>query len=443
MVMLAYKITAMVATQIVLIIASFLIIVHFESQAYHTGNIVNVAGKSRVLTILVHNELVGEMLQYGQLRDGRGAISALEDLKYNILFLKEGGIISGITTDPLSPKFHGEWVAIWDKFGQYEGLVSGFVSVEVGTDGNASAVPLETRIGDIRRTGDELVMLSDALTDNLGRDVDAHSSNLILLQVMLGTINVAVHIIMIILIWRIFNRHAEQRIRMEKFAVLGEFAAMMAHNIKNPLGTILNSATMIRLRSNDANSVGFASVRIERAVRQMSRQIDGVMNYARDVPFETTTESVRDMLDRSLELVPMPSYIRMNLPEEDMQVTCDPEKMEITFANILLNAVQAMGDDDGYITVRLAEDAGDDGASAVIVFENSGPNIPEKDLETIFEPLFTTKMRGTGLGLASCRNIVNRHGGSITASNGPVRFTLRIPRILAADTRDEGGDHND
>ena len=471
MVKLAYKITAMVVAQIILIVTSFLTIVHFEFQAYHTGSMVNVAGKNRVLTILVHNELVDEILQHGQLRDGSRAMSALGDLKNNILFLKEGGTTYGAQSAPLSQRFQVEWDAIWDKFGQYEGMVVGFVSAEVGPGGNgpatAAAQSSGGQIGDIRRTGDELVVLSDMLTDKLGRDVDAHSSNLILLQVVLGTVNVAVHVVMIVLIWRIFNRYAEQRVRMEKFAVLGEFAAMMAHNLKNPLGTILNSATMIKLRGDDASATGPASDRIERAVRRMSRQIDDVMNYARDVPLVATTESVQEILRRSLDLVPVPDHISTSLPENDVQVTCDPEKMEIVFANLLLNAVQSIGDSRGRITVRIVEGAegnnnnnnnnnnnssssssssssnnnNNNGAYVALEFENSGPAIPEKDLQVIFEPLFTTKINGTGLGLASCRSVVGRHGGSITASNDPVRFTLRMPRdaAVAADTRREGG----
>lgn len=422
-----HKIAAIVTAQIILIIASFLTIVYFESQAYHAGNIVNVAGKNRALATTVHAELVYEILHYGQLQDGGGAMSALGDLEDNILFLKEGGTMHGIEISPLSQQFHVEWDAVWGKFGQYEGMVTGVVSDGSVRDGSGPAAPLEIDVDGIKRTGDELVALSDVLTDRLGRDVDAHSTNLILLQAILGIVNVIVHIFMIILIWRILNKHAEQRIRMEKFATMGKFAAMMAHNMKNPLGTILNSATLIRRRSDDADTVGLASDKIERAVRHMSHQIDGVMNYVRDVPFVTTTESVQKMLRRSLDLVSVPEHISASLPENDTLVTCDSGKMEIVFANLLLNAIQAIGNDRGHITIRLTEDA-EDGAPVILEFENSGPAIPEKDIHSIFEPLFTTKMSGAGLGLASCRSVMGQHGGSITAGNDPVRFTLRIPR---------------
>ncbi|MCY4492212.1 MAG: HAMP domain-containing sensor histidine kinase [Thaumarchaeota archaeon] len=436
MVKATHKIAVIVTAQIILIIASFLVMVYFESQAYHTGNIVNVAGKNRVLAILVHSELIDEILDYGQIHDGGKTMLALDDLRNNILFLRDGGAMSGIESTSLPQQFHGEWSIIWDKFSQYESMVVGLISDgKIPSDDiNHTVVLSEIDIDGIKHTGGELVTLSDILTDKLGRDVDVHFSILILIQVILGIINVTVHIFMIILIWKIFNRHAEQKIRMEKFAMMGEFAATMAHNMKNPLGTILNSITLIRHRTSKDNNydetIGIASKKIERAIKQMSHQIDGVMNYVRDVPFVGTISSVHDILRRSIDMVSVPSNIHIVIPENDAHITCDPDKMEIVFANLLQNAIHAIGNSKGHIIIRLTKNSDND-TSIILVFENSGLAIPEKNTQAIFEPLFTTKMSGTGLGLASCKNIMNQHGGSITVSNNPVRFVLHIPCGIA------------
>ena len=79
-----------------------------------------------------------------------------------------------------------------------------------------------------------------------------------------------------------------------------------------------------------------------------------------------------------------------------------------------------------YIVVQVSEK--DD--MIKIEIENSGPNIPEKDLDKIFEPLYTTKMEGTGLGLSGCKNIIQLHKGTITVRNNPVKFTIEIPKSL-------------
>ena len=418
------KITVIVTAQIILIIVSFLAIVHFESQTTLAGNIVNAAGKNRVLTILVYNEIVDEMLEQGRLRDGNKTIIALDDLRDNILFLKEGGTMSGIEIAPMPSRFDGNWNMVWGKFEQYKGEVSELILVgSIPNNGDSDTQP---SIDSIRQTRDDLVALSDALTNHLGQDVDALSSNLILLQISLGMVNVAVHIFMIYLIWKIFGRYAEQRIKMEKFAMAGEFATTMAHNMKNPLGTILNSVMLIK---SDRNAVDSATARIERAVKRMSQQIDGVMNYVRDVPIMIDTRSMHEMLHRSLYSVTIPDNIRVSLPENDVLIKCDPEKMEMVFANLILNAVQSIGNDKGYITIRLADDNTEQkDASTTIVFENSGSPIPVNNMQIIFEPLFTTKIYGTGLGLANCRNIMSQHGGSITVVNDPVRFILRLPK---------------
>lgn len=97
--------------------------------------------------------------------------------------------------------------------------------------------------------------------------------------------------------------------------------------------------------------------------------------------------------------------------------------MEIVFINLIRNAIQALNE-RGYIKIVFAESKKD----FSVQFENSGPSIPEEHLEKIFEPLFTTKQEGTGLGLASCKNIVENHGGRITVANNPTRFTVILPK---------------
>ncbi len=424
---LAYKITVLVTAQIILIITSFLVMIYFESQLNLTGSSVNVAGKNRLLTILVRDELRDELFQESdQMLDRGRTLAALDALESNILFLKNGGTLSGVEINPLSPRFEDDWNLIWETFEQYRAAVLERLSAD-----DSTAAALIADINAIKHTGDRLVELSDGLTDKLGHDVDVFLSNLVLLHVLIGIVNVVAHVFLIFLIWRIFSRHTAEMIRMGKAAAVGELAVAMAHDMKTPLGTIQNSATMIRRLVDDPTVIGSVVDRMERAIRSISRQIDDIMSGLRNIPLVMSRASVLEMLGRSVASVNVPDNIRISMPKDDALVTCDTAKMGIVFDNLLLNAIQAIGDDgDGRVIIRLA-----DGETVTIEFENSGSPIPASHMPSIFEPLFTTKPQGTGLGLVSCRNIIEQHGGSISASRDPVVFTLRLPKAGAGRER--------
>lgn len=98
----------------------------------------------------------------------------------------------------------------------------------------------------------------------------------------------------------------------------------------------------------------------------------------------------------------------------------------IVFINVVLNAIQAIDEKKGHITISIEERRSD----VIIHFENSGPAIPEDVLPKLFEPLFTTRLKGTGLGLSSCKNIIDQHKGDINVSQMPVVFSVKISKNL-------------
>ncbi|WP_179371011.1 ATP-binding protein [Nitrosopumilus ureiphilus] len=99
-------------------------------------------------------------------------------------------------------------------------------------------------------------------------------------------------------------------------------------------------------------------------------------------------------------------------------------KIRGIITNILQNAVQAIGL-KGEINISLEEDTD----YAIIKITDSGPGIPDENIEQIFEPMFTTKDEGTGLGLASCKQFLEMHNGSIAVNNNPTAFTIKLPKI--------------
>jgi signal transduction histidine kinase len=131
--------------------------------------------------------------------------------------------------------------------------------------------------------------------------------------------------------------------------------------------------------------------------------------------------SLSMILQDAIERIDVPPTITIHPPQKDRTIFCDPEKLEIVFVNLLVNAVQAIEGNEGKITIKISDDANDD-KFAIITVTDTGVGIPQEIIGKIFEPLFTTKQVGT--------SIVEQHGGTITASsalgNGST-FTIRIP----------------
>jgi len=150
-----------------------------------------------------------------------------------------------------------------------------------------------------------------------------------------------------------------------------------------------------------------------------------VMDFVRTKPLDVNNLSLKNLISTSINSLVIPSEIKINLPENDYMITCDSIQMGIVFNNLIYNSIQAM-ENSGEINVIIFDNL----ENTVIEFQDSGPGIPEKNLETIFEPLFTTKQTGTGLGLVSCRTIVKQHGGTISVKNNPTTFTVMIPKII-------------
>ena len=116
-----------------------------------------------------------------------------------------------------------------------------------------------------------------------------------------------------------------------------------------------------------------------------------------------------------------------------MNINCDPVKIDAVFINVLINSIQALSDNGGKITVNISET----NDKIKLEFSDSGPGIPEDIIDNIFEPLFTTKQKGTGLGLASCKNIVELHQGTIYVKNNPTTFTIEMPKLLSQENKIE------
>jgi signal transduction histidine kinase len=99
--------------------------------------------------------------------------------------------------------------------------------------------------------------------------------------------------------------------------------------------------------------------------------------------------------------------------------------MKVVLINLVVNAMQATGNEG---KIKITSEKTDD--KIIIQVEDNGPGIPQDKLVKIFEPLYTTKQEGTGLGLASCKSIIEQHGGKISVNNNPTRFIIKLPKNI-------------
>lgn len=241
------------------------------------------------------------------------------------------------------------------------------------------------------------------------------------------------------------RRQAEAEMRqVHQMAAIGYLAACIAHEIRNPLSAIKAAAQYLQRECEDSPLIAqFASI-IDDESNRLTRMVTDFLIYARPQPPSRTPVSLPDLIGSCLRLLE-PELARVGV---DVDIRCprrlppipvDRDQMQQVLVNVLHNALQAM-EEGGTIRIRarLRRRSGDSAVAPTveIIIEDEGPGIPPKDLEHIFTPFFTTKTKGSGLGLPICQRIVGSHGGTITVENARgagARCRIELPLHPAAD----------
>lgn len=220
------------------------------------------------------------------------------------------------------------------------------------------------------------------------------------------------------------ERKSAELVKSERLATIGTMASRIAHDLKQPLTIMYTYAEMLtpeilsKLDSKDKEKW----LRLQNSIFDMNRIIEDVLDFARTTEIKKKKSSLLSILRLALNHVKSSYGIEINLPEKDISLNCDSRKIEGVMSNLLNNAVQAL-DEQGEIDVSISSDS----KFVIIRIKDSGSGIPDENLDKIFEPMFTTKKTGTGLGLVICKSIVEQHGGTITVSNKPTTFTIKLP----------------
>lgn len=242
--------------------------------------------------------------------------------------------------------------------------------------------------------------------------------------------------------------------RQERLAALGGMAAVLAHEIRNPLGAIKGLAQFLgEKRAGDATQREMTQTIATEATR-LERLVNDLLTYARPRPPELQPTNLSAAL-REVMVLAHPAAdaagvkVRLEMSDVLSRVMADPEQMKQLFGNLVLNALQAMPNGGSLtITARTQKSGSGDKATEYasrfpmhtgqwveISVGDTGPGIPEADLPRIFDPFYTTRTKGTGLGLAICRQIVEAHGGTIRVSrSGPEGTAIEVTLPQEAPT---------
>jgi signal transduction histidine kinase len=241
----------------------------------------------------------------------------------------------------------------------------------------------------------------------------------------------------------------------DRLAAIGEMAAGLAHEIRNPLAAIKGAIQLIvpsdgasdgaRREPDPEATREFLGIILDE-VNRLNGIVTQFLDYSRPIKTTLAPGEVNDILQRTMKLlspqVPAGVHVEIDLEPDLPRVNCDAEGLKQVFLNLAINAIQAMPA-GGTLSVqtRLARDEiallrGPARHSEVVEigFHDTGPGIPDGERDHLFVPFYTTKEKGTGLGLAICQRIVGSHGGTIALRSAPgagAEFVVALPAMLA------------
>lgn len=203
----------------------------------------------------------------------------------------------------------------------------------------------------------------------------------------------------------------EQLVRREKLAMLGQLAGGLSHELRNPLAVIANAVYFLQttLKEADQTTRDYLDI-ITSEARNSERIISDLLDFARSRPPELAGVELHPLVSGILKKYPPPENIQLNneISGELLPAFADPQHLELALGNLITNAYQAMPE-GGWLIVS-ASAQGDRVRISVI---DTGCGIPEESMNKLFEPLFTTRPQGIGMGLAVTKNLVEANGGSI------------------------------
>lgn len=227
-------------------------------------------------------------------------------------------------------------------------------------------------------------------------------------------------------------RAQEELVKREKLAALGELSAVMAHEVRNPLAVIFNSVVALRKELKPEGNAALLLDILREEGERLNRIVGELLDFARPLHAEVRPEPLEAVISGAMEAarnsVRSPK-VKVKLEvEKGLTAAVDAQLMRQALVNLFTNALQAMSGAGGMLQVRAGRV---EGAERVTIdVADNGPGIAPELLDRVFQPFFSTKATGTGLGLAVVKRIAEAHRGEVKVSSGPGEgtcFTLTLP----------------
>jgi PAS domain S-box-containing protein len=239
------------------------------------------------------------------------------------------------------------------------------------------------------------------------------------------------------------KRLEAELVRAAQLSLLGELAAGLAHEIKNPLAGIQGAVDILIRRREPGDPERDALENVRREVGRIDATVRALLERARPRTLSVSPTRLDEVVRHAVAVARdqataasargVPVSVEYEPPGAGIALPADASQIEDAVLNLLLNAIDALGAAGGRVTVRLSRRDGagaDDRGEAVVEVEDTGRGIDEEELKQIFSPFYTTSPQGTGLGLPAVRRIARAHGGRVEVVSRPGRgstFTLRLP----------------
>ncbi|RNC69159.1 MAG: sensor histidine kinase [Desulfuromonadales bacterium] len=229
--------------------------------------------------------------------------------------------------------------------------------------------------------------------------------------------------------------HFQQMERADRLASMGEMAAGIAHEIKNPLAGIAAAMTIIHEDYSDDDPRKEIIAEVIAQVNRLDKTVNDLLFFGKPTPPEPAYADINDILRKTLLFALQHKGgknidKRLDLVEGLPAIFVDPKQVQQVFLNLILNAIQAMQAEGGTLTVASSLATADGATWVRATITDTGSGIPEPIIGKIFTPFFTTKAQGTGLGLAICHKLITQHGGriAVTSEGGKgTMFTIDLP----------------
>ena len=219
-----------------------------------------------------------------------------------------------------------------------------------------------------------------------------------------------------------------------KLATIGEMAARLAHEIRNPITGIENAIEIIVKETNDEQNIPIFE-EIQRQAGRANNAITSLLKFSRKKELNLIINNINELIEQLVfflknQVKEKKIHFELDLQDDIPHFRFDPEQMEDVLLNLGLNAIQSIGQ-EGKITMGTRYSSRE--STLKIFISDTGTGIPEDKLPNIFHPFFTTRHEGTGLGLSIVKDIVQNHQGEIWAENNPGKgatFSISIPLNL-------------